>query len=119
MAQIWDKSQLVRVAKVEGLVSSYLAHYWLLLGGLFIILVEEHTLQRGLTPSKLGNDFISSTGWLKVEGSFSSFLAHLYIELTLYIYLYLYFENTRSIYRKIILGLFAFYTVSSEEAYYF
>ena len=44
LAQFLDESQLERVAKVEGLFSSYLAHYWLLLGGLFVILVEEHTL---------------------------------------------------------------------------
>ena len=43
----------------------------------------------------------------------------LYIEQHCVNILYLYFENTLSIYRKVAIGFFTLFTVSSEEVYTF
>ena len=85
------------------------------MGGCAIILVEgANTIEA--TYSFKPDNFTLATGCLKV-GIFHFWV--LYIESHCVNILYLYFENTRSIYRKVALGFFTFFTVSSEEAYTF
>ena len=60
--------------------------------------------------------FTSATGCLKV-GIFHFWV--LYIGLHCVNILYLYIENTLSIYRKVALGFSIFFTVSNREAYTF
>ena len=102
----WIKSQLERVT-----------YYWLLIGWLFIIFSKKGKHYRRDTFKNWGQFYIIYRV-AKSGGIVFITFGSLYIVPTLCKYLYLYIENTLSIYRKVALGFCSFYSLQ-QEAYTF